>query len=179
MISSVEGSTPDLIVRTHQSLCHTEEISKNISVRYDSRFPFFIARVKADIELLKKSPVGARLIQKIGECATTILILYNPEHDGCGLIKSPDSIFSLVLVSYSASRSVSLVSGDCKPLNDPPFIFLAHELIHGYHHARGKAATSHLCDKLVWTNDEDYHTIMGFPSKKQNRSPPKITENAI
>lgn len=65
----------------------------------------------------------------------------------------------------------------------PIFLCLAHELIHAYHNSYGKNArgSAHYpsVDPVLWTDKEEYHTIVGFPSKKAVRTLPKITENAI
>ena len=61
----------------------------------------------------------------------------------------------------------------------PKHVILFHELTHAYHNLSGKRATSLLTDPLVWESDEEYKTIVGFPSKNKNRTTPKITENAF
>lgn len=43
----------------------------------------------------------------------------------------------------------------------------------------GKNAKTCRTDPILWESDEEYKTIIGFPSKKSFRNKPKITENSF
>ena len=155
----------------------------NICIVANEQSPHFESKVKAMLDSLEQISVGKRLIEKIGNAAHTIYIkqgndfyCYRQNEDakilgkGCAsVITCPDS--SENDIYHTASLTLA---------SKPPLVDFAHELIHAYHNSRGKNARNLFrCDTLVWSNDEEYHTIMGFPSKKPDRKTPKITENAI
>ncbi len=87
--------------------------------------------------------------------------------------------YALDLKSFH-NRTNYVIGKDNQPIEQPFFITLAHELIHAHHNARGKNKWFEMSmDTTIWTSDEEFQTIEGFPSKKPRRTIPKITENAI
>jgi len=75
-------------------------------------------------------------------------------------------------------KNLECLSTKGEPLSLPKHVILFHELTHAYHYLSGKRACSQFCDPLAWESDEEYKTIIGFPSKK-NKTTAKVTENAF
>jgi len=159
-----------------------ENVRPYIFVKIDEDTTSFFERVKNDLDIIEANPIGKRLIEKIEKSAHVIIIksaeycFCNPVDpmDTCCLGKGTASVIGYSLLDYATP-----ISYQCKPIETPPFVHLVHELMHGLHNSRGKTATTNHCDRLVWTDDEEYHVIEGFPSKKGGRTKPKISENAF
>lgn len=144
----------------------------------DTPSSFDEATLESWFEALEKIPVAQRLLEKIGRGPHPIFItsgLVGTTFLGeLELRKGCSSIISF------SGRGTSYISPDGTSCFCPNFVSLAHELIHACHNSYGKNRTfSTGCDSTVWTDPEEYHTIMGFPSKNPDRKTPKITQNAI
>jgi hypothetical protein len=156
----------------------------NIFLKVDENAPEnFLSSVRSSLDIIETTSVGRRLIEKIGTATHPIFIQY-AQQNSSELQEIQGSrmrgVGTCTIISHSSLNSSRYISTHCLPAVKPSFAILAHELIHAYHNSVGKNAdNTHRCDSFVWANDEEYHTIMGFPSKKPGRLTPKITENAI
>lgn len=126
------------------------------------------------------NPIGNRLLEKIRLCASQIYISYGNK-DETIWICTQESIDSKLILPVTISISMEdqtcfSTTGESIPL--PKHVILFHELTHAYHNLSGKRATNHSCDPIAWKSDEEYKTIVGFPSKK-GKTTAKITENAF
>lgn len=121
-----------------------------------------------DLVLINNTFTGRRLLMKISHCSDRIFISHGKIH-GVKCIPAKADKSSFVMITYSLEDDTT-----------PSFIKLAHELIHAYHYMRGKNLNKCAkADASKWLNDEEYQTIVGFPTKKKDRIYPKITENSI
>jgi hypothetical protein len=154
----------------------SEEIRPNIFIPPEEADPLFNREVKILIEKIEANVIGNRLLEKIGLHPPAIHIFYGKE-DRCTLVRAKEKTIPLTIIECSMkdTRCFS-AKGESIPL--PKHVILFHELTQGYHHLSGKSATSNFSDPLVWGSDEEYKTIVGFPSKK-GKTTPKITENAF
>ena len=152
--------------------------------------PFIFRKlVSSSLDRVEETQVGKRLLRKIEASAKHVVIIQNPQDirgtpDFHKLLArmSEDSFMHLNLadapnftfIRYSGLPT-RVISTDFLPIDMPPFLNLAHELIHASHCVDGaRAPDLGRANKLVWSNDEEYNTIMGFPSES-----PSITENAF
>jgi len=184
------------------------EIFKNIILRnpYDQ---VFNEKVQEAFKILASGRVGQRLISKIGAGRHQVFILQGDKSEVTpgfsdnlkGMEESSDRTKGCVsfvrlkldqelvwrysekdrrLQWYLKKRIEYVHDMNGKPIEIPFFITLAHELIHAYHNTYGKNKRHEFTmDTRVWSTDEEYKTIVGFPSKKPFRMEPKITENTI
>jgi hypothetical protein len=147
----------------------------------------FFRRVESDLKCLESHEVGRRLITRISAGKHAVYISEGTSN----FCTSLDSLAARTRglgcsakISYSLN-SECLFDSKGSMHKIPPFLMLAHELIHAYHSSNGKnvanATAKQLseCAKQFWTNREEVHTIRGFPSKNSYRSKPKISEDAI
>jgi len=148
--------------------------------------PEFESSVKYALCALEKIPIGKRLIEKVGNSKHEVFIQFTKDFFSC--VMQNESLActlgkgcnSIIEFSISNRKNSEYPTTTLKKATRPSYIDFAHELIHAYHNTQGKnARLGTKCDKFVWSNDEEYHTIMGFISKKTGRKSPKITENAI
>lgn len=93
------------------------------------------------------------------------------------IVDEKDSTFKEAIIILSL-KDLACYSIKAEIIPIPKHVVLFHELTHAYHYLSGKRANTILSDCLVWKSDEEYKTIMGFPSKKK-KTTPKITENAF
>lgn len=144
----------------------------------------FLDVVKEAIEKIASKPVGGRLIKKIAEGNHRIEIVYNrsgnnfatPLNDKAAETKG----FGCDTKIYLGRKSSPKFGVRLGKLRSNFFITLAHELIHAYHFSYGRGKThAQSFPAEVWTNDEEFSTIVGLPSKKLIRLFPKICENNI
>jgi len=164
---------------------NTIMIRPNIYLSCDEESLRLENAVRNALDSLEQIPIGKQLIEKIGNAPHKIYIKKGKdffcvkENDdaenpgkGCrSVILFPDLNSIENRTYYTAKLSLE---------RKPAFVDFGHELIHAYHNSKGKRVINIFrCDTLIWSNDEEYHAIMGFPSKKENRKTPKITENAI
>lgn len=177
-----------------------KEMAKNIFLIPSALM--FNEEVEKAFKILLTGRVGQRLIAKIGAGKHPIYIKESSQRSSadpddldsaCNRNLGSSTIISLYLnirVVFDQSTSTPIPS--LVPLEGrvfdrngntiamPFFLSLAHELIHALHNSYGKnKAFQKTVDRHVWSSDEEYHTIEGFPSKKATRAEPKITENAI
>lgn len=143
--------------------------------------PSFYATVIRDLAILKTTFTGNRLLYKVAQGLHAIYITYGPDnlaiphsasfslpHQGCG-----------TTIHFSAEPFIFGREGLSLEVA-PSYLILAHELIHAYHIQRGKSPYScYYVDPSLWKTDEEYRTIIGFPTKKKERENPKITENTL
>jgi len=148
----------------------------------------FVDHLKKAVEELEKLPIGKRLLEKIQK--TKYRIYFKSFHENACVpldrdkAKEKGNGCSSIVFCSSAQLASGIgeqyITADLQSKERPFFVDIAHELIHACHNATGRCASNNdRSDSLVWSNDEEYHTIMGFPSKHSDRKHPKITENAI
>ena len=150
------------------------KVRQNIYVEENALHPHFVGAVRSTLDRLEETSTGRRLIEKIG--STTHRVFINHAKDPCVTFTEQDSF----VYHPEPSSGYHYIATNLSLIPRPSSAVLAHELIHVYHHTKGKLApNAGRSDGMVWSNDEEYHTIMGFSSKKIGRTIPKITENAI
>ena len=162
----------ELLIR-HITLPDSELIRPNIYLLNQPNIPSnFREMVHSSLERLEKTRKDSHLV----------LITYDPTNTrNCHNLFDSTSAGkgSSTLIFYSGLES-SYFSADGTSVTQPNFVGLAHELMHAHHASKGKAADLGTeCDMMVWTHDEEYKTIVGFPSKNPARKTSKITENAL
>lgn len=151
-----------------------EEIRPNIFIPSEKTDSACNNDVKILIEQIETNPIGRRLLEKIRLSSSEVFIGYG-KRDKCAMFSEKDSNY--VIISLS-KKDFTCFSARGESIPFPKHVKLFHELTHAHHYFSGKRAMGHLSDPLVWENDEEYKTIMGFPSKK-GKTTPKITENAF
>jgi hypothetical protein len=155
-------------------------VGNNIYVQNCGRRPKFLEIVKEAIELISSQEVGKRLITKIGQSRHQIRIIYS-SNDETFPLNSPNHF------TPGVGCGSRIEIEDQSTTEAPFYIRLAHELIHAYHNSRGRNKAFVISDIVFnivyasgkFTNAEEYNTIIGLPTKKVQRTKPKITENAI
>lgn len=163
---SYRGIRPNIYVITRRNTPHS-----------------FKAMVKSSLEALEKTAVGRRLLKKIERGSHPIFITSGSET--CSSTDSDQHGATIrgkgvpTFIFYSGLNA-TYISSEGRSVLYPNFVTLGHELIHSLHNSYGKSAKKGIqCDRIVWSTDEEYKTIMGFPSKTGTKKEPKITENAI
>lgn len=153
----------------------------NIYVAEDLAYPEFFNAVLSDLARLEETSIGRRLIKKIESTTQKIFIQYRErEHLRIGESDHPHVCENVFLLYYPGHGDSPYFTSDLTIAHKPSCANLAHELIHAYHYAKKNDASDRgRADGIVWTRDEEYHTIMGFPSKREGRTIPKVTENAL
>ena len=165
------------------------KLEKNIWVHKDSAkgCKNFVDKIKSDLKTIDSKPVGHRLIKRIKGSDHPIYIHFNASENCAAAHNGPRSRMRdfgcATTVFYNPDKPSSLYDINGKVTKYPTWTSLAHEMIHAYHNQNGKNYTNRQCkvDKAIWSNAEEYHTMMGFPSKNPYRSPkrPKISQYAI
>jgi hypothetical protein len=159
---------------------NSEEIRPNIFISSKKHYPLFNQDVRLLLKSIEANSIGKRLLKKISLCTGEIYIHFGKENIS-RFINEKESgdaqIRSFTVISCSLEDNICY-STTAEEIPSPKCVILFHELVHAYHHLSGKLGTSNSCDPLVWESDEEYKTIVGFPSKK-GKTTPKITENAF
>jgi len=150
----------------------SEELVPNIFMPLNKGHSTFNRDVKVLFEKIGTNPIGQRLLEKIRLCSSHIYIIFGDEDKAYCFQKCKDVVVTCSL------KDLDCYSTTGEPIPLPKHVVLFHELTHAYHNISGKRAISHICDPLVWENDEEYKTVAGFSSRK-NKTTPKITENAF
>lgn len=127
--------------------------------------------IKESLEKIAKNRVGQRLFQKLEKNKAKIFIV-----PGEFSVQGYKGSSLYIGISLTQNSSYHTLDGSIQ--QRPIHVTLFHELVHAYHAITGKRTTSTLIDPLIWTNDVEYKTIMGFPLKKGKKTA-KITENAF
>jgi hypothetical protein len=158
-----------------------EEVKPNIFIPSQTENLAFNIGIKSQLEKIEKNPIGKRLLDKIQGCSAPIFVVWDNDDSTISISSQEYKVASkmppvIVKCSMKDTRCYS-IQGEAIPF--PIHVVLFHELTHAHHTLSGKRATSQLTDPLVWESDEEYKTIIGFPSKKGSRNKPKITENAF
>lgn len=170
---------------TFINISNTKILRQNIYLSIDERFPSFESQVRSALDSLEQIEIGKRLIEKIAGASHKIFIkqgkgFYCCKENGDAEISGKGCRSLIIFPDLDPIENRTYYTAQLSLALKPGFVDFAHELIHAYHNSKGKNAKDIFrCDTLVWIRDEEYHTIMGFPSKKINRKTPKITENAI
>lgn len=165
---------------------NTIELKTNIYIYVEQNKELnqkFENSVRSSIDSLESLQIGKRLLEKIAKSTHPILIKASTGEWRCMAVDGKSACTlgkgSASVISYSVELP-SYLTITLATATRPTFINFAHELIHAYHNSKGKCADNlHTVDRMVWTDDEEYKTIMGPESKNPNRKTPKITENAI
>jgi hypothetical protein len=142
----------------------------------------FRATLESSLEQIEKTHIGKRLLEKIRESPHPFFIAFDESRNHCADppegTQIPGRGWSPLI--YYSGQDTQYLTTDGTCATRPNFVAFFHELIHAYHFSKGKDVRSGtVCDKMVWKTDEEYKTIIGFPSKNQTRKTPKITENAL
>lgn len=164
--------------------CTYKEVKPNIWIRSDAKTPpDFHKFITDNLNILESKDIGKRLISKIGLVDTMVTIEYSEKTPfnccTCEAKVDPQtgkSQFATIIITENPHDYIGF-SGE--RIQNKPFLSLANRLIEAYHYAVGKNYTNVEIDKKIWTDGEIYHTIMGYPSKKNTRTKPKVTENSI
>lgn len=152
------------------------EIRPKIFIPTQKENPFFHRNIKTLIKDVECNPIGTRLLEKIELSPLPIYLTKGNESQT--LVYAQNNHISKIVIQCSMDSTVC-VSTQAKWIPCPKQVILFHELTHAYHYCSGKGATSQITDPLVWGCDEEYKTIVGFPSKKPGRTKAKITENSF
>lgn len=124
-------------------------------------------------QLIQKNPIGQRLLEKIEDLIGTIYLTKSNENQAIYFKNK-----KIVVITLTFKNSLFYtIDGVIRPT--PFYVIFFHELIHAYHFLSGKNAKTCSTDPILWESDEEYKTIIGFPSKKSFRNKPKITENSF
>lgn len=157
--------------------------AKNIHVEFNNNTPSnFVSKVSLALINLSSGEVGQRLLKKIGKGRHIVIIQYTPDTSETIPLNSMAAgtygVGSSSIIKISQDE-YSVLDFNAKKVTYPFFVELAHELIHAYHNSYGKNKGSYNFSgcKDVWTNQEEFNTIMKPYSPW--RSKPKISENAI
>lgn len=150
--------------------CHLQERQPWICLSAKEEDSAFNSEVKDLLNQINLNPIGARLIAKLRLLSRKIFIF--PGAKDLTASNSFGTYISLTLKDFNCYSPTS------EAIFLPKHVILFHELTHAYHHLSNKQAWSNQSDPLVWESDEEYKTIIGFPSKSGKTSP-KITENAF
>jgi hypothetical protein len=162
----------------------------NLFIQYNSvDCPDFLGKITQNLRTLESREVGYRLIDRILRASHPVWIYYRDEK--CHTRWKGDGLFSTRRVRGTTSKNMKFspegahgtgaeawIELDPKAYDtaiSPFFINLGHELIHAYHIVYGKVALL----KYGYPQDEEFHTVFGFASKKPHRTQPKISENAL
>jgi hypothetical protein len=161
------------------------EVVKNIFVSMAPKTPYyFFSLVCQSIEELKKGMTGQRLLKKIQDIDTKIMIVFSDKILSPSCSRNFFKDFNgkicchakITLTQYFLSGGLGYYFDF---IQTPPFIVLGHELIHAYRQIYGKSLPFiRFSNPQFWPNDEEYATVIGMPRKKF-KSYPKITENAL
>lgn len=148
-------------------------IGKKISIF--SKNPKFITKMQCALYILSRKETGHRLIGKIEKGGHNVVITESPSENECVFANRANAENREI-----GSPSTIHVTGNSTP-GHPYYIVLGHELIHAMHASYGKvfSCSSNEVDRCVWSNNEEYNTIVGFPSKNPKQAKPKITDNAL
>ncbi|MEC7839753.1 MAG: M91 family zinc metallopeptidase [Chlamydiota bacterium] len=146
---------------------------KNIFIVKEKTNIHFQREVKELLEHIESNAIGKRLLEKVQRFSCKIFILSDEIDHTIGLKQGHDVVIGC------SRKNISVTNIEGRSIFEPAYLSLFHELVHAYHNVSGKLADSNIVDPLVWTSDEEYKTIVGFPSKKKNRAKVKITENAF
>ncbi len=156
----------------------SEEIRPNIFIPSEQANRAFNRDIRIIIERIETNPIGKRLLEKIRLCTSQIYIIYGKNDENLWISLNSQLISPIIISSSMKEWTCFSTKGESIPF--PRHVILFHELTHAYHTLSGKRATSHLSDPIVWETEEEYKTIVGFPSKKnKERTKAKITENAF
>lgn len=170
--NKIKSSSPSEAYPIHEA--PLECIRPNIYVTPSLNLPNFSSQVKELIEHIDSNPIGHRLLEKISQCTSHHI---NILHSSKDLTISSSSKKHVIVNCSLTNLSCFSSRGETIPI--PNYVVLFHELTHAYHVLYKKRSVTHQADPLIWASDEEYHTIMGFPSKNPGRTTPKITENAF
>lgn len=159
----------------------SEEVKQNIFIPSETADRAFNRDIKIIIERIESNIVGKRLLEKIRLCASQIYIFYGKKDKAIWVHDQESKTSSQIppVIISCSMKNLSCFSTKAESIPFPMHVILFHELTHAYHNLSGKRATSQTTDPIVWESDEEYKTIMGFPSKKKERTKAKITENAF
>lgn len=158
------------------------EVFPNIIICPDQP-PGFDTAVRDVIARIASRPIGKRLLDKIAKANHVAWLTIGERsettfYDALGAVtkgKGSDAEIRLSLVTRA------MISFDVKEAESPFFIDCVHEFIHLYRGFYGKnRSMGNVACKELWQDDDEYETMVGFPSKKdRERTKPKITENTI
>jgi hypothetical protein len=148
-------------------------VRSNIFIKHSIERIDFSDQIRKVIDRIEANPIGCRLLKKISSYTLPIHIVYHIRDET--LSKG----LATPIIVHCSLENLSCFSVQCQPIPLPNYIVLFHELTHAYHVLSGKRSITTRSDLLIWGSDEEYHTIVGFPSKNSTRTTPKITENAF
>lgn len=137
-----------------------------------SKNPKFITKIQCALYILSSKETGRLLIDKIEKGRHTVFINDSSTENSCHYDNREDAEKREIGCS-----STIYVTGNSWP-GYSFFTVLGHELIHAMHASYGTVLPSSLnkSDKCIWSDDEEYNTIVGFPSKTHEITP---TDNRI
>lgn len=122
----------------------------------------FVPFITELFKTIAQKNCGMKLLTEINKLNHYIFIEYSPIKNET--INTRDSF-----VAEKGSGSLILFKGDspfvfnhhAEKVPSPPFIVLAHELIHALHAGRGeRRVNTHTLNQSLWGEDEEYATIM-------------------
>ncbi len=177
-VSSVSTETSSSIMEKFSSLRReSEEIRPNIFVHREKDCPDFRGRTMTLITHIEANPIGRRLFEKINRCVSQIYICHG-KTDATHFWHADDAVIYPVqlITTLSDSDDGGCVSMRGEKIPHPAHVSLFHEMVHAYHSLseNGLSHQAQYCDPMVWSTDEEYRTIMGFPWEEE-----EITENAF
>ena len=123
----------------------------------------FEDKVKRALGKIASSVVGTGLLAAIASQRHRIDIFYHPTESsavpfgkkGCDI----PGVGTPSFVSLS-DRKLNVFDSKFRPIKQPFYVTVAHELIHALHNAYGKNRhDSYICNPAVWSNDEEFMTI--------------------
>jgi hypothetical protein len=180
---SVNLDIMELLVK-HGGLPEGHLIRPNIYILIQPNSPpNYFEMVQYALKDLESTNIGKRLLENIAKGPHLVFITNNGELVNDCIDSSPvcpPSTKGRSSIIHYSGRASTYFTIDAMFASQPNFVALFHELTHAYHSSKGTNVDFGTeCDKLGWFGDEEYKTIMGFPSKHPERKTPKITENAL
>lgn len=114
----------------------------------------FVSQVEALVQKVQELHIGKRLLEEVAKAKTPVSIKY--EKDCAGQVSNRT-------IELDLEKMVTYVDIDLQKHELPNFVRLAHELIHVLHHMTNtNCREENRTDRMIWTNDEEYSTIVGF-----------------
>lgn len=143
------------------------------NIHIESKAIAFRMSVFAMLRQLESRPLGKKLVDRIHSCGHCIIIQEAVDESHATPLKAGSSNTEgcpTTIKLYNRAVTAFGKRGQC--INIPPYICLAHELIHALHFAHGVEKNGEL--SFIWTNAEELYTIEGNPNESDC-----ISENAI
>ena len=105
--------------------------------------------------------IGKRLFERIAKVDFPVTINYRKGCMGLCVVQGCANALN-VAIKIDFNTAVTYPDLNLQEHILPSFVSLAHELIHAMHHTTDTNCAGDRADKLIWTDDEEYNTMVGF-----------------